>query len=111
MAEVQREIPSSNSILQYLHCGRCLRKALTEQGGHYPEGQKVEVRFTEIGLQVVCKVCKGNIIHIDFQGQKHPANLSSPLLPGEKHPDDLKPVLQEDEDCSIPGCGILPEAP
>jgi hypothetical protein len=34
-----------------------------------------EVGWTELGIQVWCKRHGINIIHVDFENQKHPANL------------------------------------
>jgi hypothetical protein len=36
-----------------------------------------EVGFTKIGIQIWCKRHEINILHIDFEGQKHPASLTA----------------------------------
>ena len=58
-----------SEIVSYFHCKQCLSKYL-ETFGNYE--QKIEAGFTKYGVQAWCKNCNQNIIHIDFQGQKHP---------------------------------------
>ncbi len=66
------ELSNRNCINLYLHCGKCL--------GEVPEGtspreyQKIQAGWTDQGLQVWCVRHDCNIIHIDFEGQTHPAN-------------------------------------
>lgn len=36
---------------------------------------RYNVGFTEIGLQIWCRRHEVNVAHIDFQGEKHPANI------------------------------------
>jgi hypothetical protein len=71
----QRDIPNTNQIEMYFHCGRCLSE---KPAGVSPkEWAQTEVGFTKIGLQVWCKRHDCNICHIDFEGQQHPANLTA----------------------------------
>ena len=62
---------SGNEIVQFFHCKKC--------GENIPPGmspsdyQDIEVGSTEIGFQVWCKRHDMNIVHIDFQGHKHPS--------------------------------------
>lgn len=48
-----------------------------------PEGaspqnyQELECGWTKIGLQIRCRKHNLNIIHIDFEGQQHPANTNA----------------------------------
>ena len=53
-------------IEMFFHCANCL--------GKVPENEKyrpyLEVGWTEKGLQVWCKLCNSNIIHLDFKGEK-----------------------------------------
>lgn len=73
-----RDIPNTNEIVSYLHCSLCLRdfknNAATTFGESPASYQRIEVGFTPIGLQVWCRRHDKNIVHIDFEGQKHPAN-------------------------------------
>jgi hypothetical protein len=69
-----RNIPSSNEIKAFFHCKLCLEEL--------PEGMsprnwvRMECGWTELGFQVWCLRHDVNIVHVDFQGRKHPANLS-----------------------------------
>lgn len=74
-----REITNDNAIGQFFHCGRCL--PLKPRDKSPRDWAALEVGFTPIGLQVWCKRCDANVCHIDFQGQKHPANLTCKLAP------------------------------
>ena len=68
-----RTIPATNEISSFIHCGKCLPE---KPDGQSPrEWASLEVGFTEIGLQIWCKRHEVNVAHIDFQGQKHPANV------------------------------------
>lgn len=66
------------SIVQFIHCAQCL----AEWSSGAAEGQsprqyaRHEVGFTKQGLQVRCTRHDLNIIHIDFEGCKHPADTS-----------------------------------
>lgn len=65
-------IPSANSIASFVHCGLCIQEM---PAGTSPRlWAQLEVGFTKIGIQVWCKRHECNVMHIDFQGQKHPAN-------------------------------------
>lgn len=69
----ERNIPAANSITAFMHCRRCMDEL--------PVGQSprtfaaLEVGFTAMGVQVWCKRHEINVMHIDFEGQRHPANL------------------------------------
>jgi len=65
-----RPVPNTNVILAYLHCRQCLEEA---HGGD----QRLEVGWTLLGLQVWCARHDMNIVHIDFEGQQHPANATA----------------------------------
>jgi hypothetical protein len=71
---VTRRIPSGNEIAMFFHCGNCLKDIPVGQSPS--EWSRLEAGFTKIGLQVRCKRCDANIVHIDFEGKKHPANTS-----------------------------------
>ena len=62
---------SKNEILQFFHCKVC---GETIHPGMSPsEYQDIEVGWTDKGLQVWCKRHDINIVHIDFEGHRHPA--------------------------------------
>ena len=69
-----REVPNTMEIVQYLHCSRCLDEL--PRGVSPQQWTRPDIGFTAIGLQVWCSRHNCNVMHIDFQGQKHPANLT-----------------------------------
>jgi hypothetical protein len=69
----RKPISSDLSIQSYMHCRRCIEER--PPGVSPREWAELEVGFTEVGLQVWCKRHECNVMHIDFEGQKHPANL------------------------------------
>jgi hypothetical protein len=75
----QRDITNELAILQYMHCGRCLDEwKAGETGSDVPISMstyaELSTGFTALGLQVWCKRHSCNVVHIDFEGQCHPAN-------------------------------------
>lgn len=74
MKKKQRPVPAVNCIKLYFHCSNCLPKKPREVSP--AEWARLEAGWTEIGFQVRCVRCDLNIAHVDFQGQKHPANTS-----------------------------------
>jgi len=67
-------LPSSKSIIAFFHCALCLKEK--PQLVSPQDWSMLEVGFTVKGLQVWCKRHECNVIHINFQGQTHPANTS-----------------------------------
>jgi len=67
-----RPIPCTYEIATFFHCANCA--ALRPPNKSLREWAQLEIGFTPIGLQVWCKRCEKNIVHVDFEGQKHPAN-------------------------------------
>jgi hypothetical protein len=69
---MSRKIPATNEILTYAHCGQCLDSLpKNESPASYA---RLSVGFTEIGLQIWCERHNMNVLSIDFEGKKHPAN-------------------------------------
>jgi hypothetical protein len=72
--------PSSNKeILAFIHCSFCVREIVdkvqeTGEPQSPAEYQKLEIGWTQLGLQVWCRRHDCNVMHIDFEGQRHPAN-------------------------------------
>ena len=66
-----RPWPVPNEIVQYFHCGMCMDERPEDQSPR--EWSSIEVGATVRGIQVMCKRHGVNIIHMDFQGTKHPA--------------------------------------
>lgn len=72
-----REIPNTNEIVSFMHCGLCLKQL---PAGKSPrEWAQLEVGWTKLGLQVWCRRHECNVLHVDFQGQRHPANVTMRL--------------------------------
>lgn len=71
-------ISNRHKIVQYLHCGLCIHEAV-EQKISPRDYQQVEVGWTEKGLQVWCKRHDCNVVHVDFEGEVHPANTTRHL--------------------------------
>ena len=67
----KKKIPITNKIAMFLHCKKCLKEL---PGGQSPrEFAAIEAGWTKIGLQLWCKRHEMNIMHVDFEGQQHPA--------------------------------------
>ncbi len=72
---------ASLAIIQYMHCRKCLEEIQdmvrrTGQSQSPATYSRYDIGFTKLGLQVWCRRHEINIVHIDFEGQQHPANLS-----------------------------------
>ena len=74
---------NENNIGMYLHCKICM--------SDIPEGEspathaRIATGWTPAGLQVWCARHDINIMHIDFQGNRHPADLTIANKELEKH--------------------------
>ena len=75
------ELSNENKIGSYLHCGKCLEEWKNTEEIRTKVSPKdyarIQVGWTEKGLQVWCNRHDCNMINIDFQGQKHPANVTA----------------------------------
>lgn len=68
-------VSAKNEIELYFQCSLCMQELMELEIEQSPqEYQQIEVGWTKKGLQVWCKRHDCNIVHIDFEGQKHPAN-------------------------------------
>lgn len=77
MQEYVGRIPATgqNWISSYLHCLQCLNEL---PPGESPRSyQKIQAGFTKYGIQVWCVRHESNIMHIDFEGSRHPADVAS----------------------------------
>lgn len=70
---IDRPIPTADVGLHYMNCRICTIEA-KERGEPIREYSKLSVAFTTVGLQVFCTRHEVNVIHIDFEGARHPAN-------------------------------------
>lgn len=68
-----REIGNDNQIFQFFHCTLCLEEKPSDISPR--DYAQLEMGFTELGIQVWCKRHECNVVHIDFEGATHPANL------------------------------------
>ena len=63
----------TNQIQLYLNCGMCAKEL---PPGESPQTYAhTQAGWTKHGIQVWCVRHDMNIIHIDFEGQQHPADL------------------------------------
>tara|TARA_B100001245_G_scaffold210209_1_gene174180 strand:+ start:230 stop:505 length:276 start_codon:yes stop_codon:yes gene_type:complete len=81
MTEVEPRGMDDNHIEQFLHCKLCgdevhSGKTDTGESESMRSYAKYELGWTKWGLQVWCIRHNANIIHIDFDGEKHKAYLS-----------------------------------
>jgi len=64
----------ANHIGEFFHCKECLKEL--------PEGQspqdyaRLSMGWTQPGFQVWCNRHNINVIHVHFEGVKHPADIS-----------------------------------
>ncbi len=65
-------IPLTNEIEMYFHCSLCIAELPDDTSPQ--EWQRLEMGWTELGFQVWCKRHVCNVMHVDFEGHKHPAN-------------------------------------
>jgi len=65
-------VSAENKIQGFIHCKSCM--SAKPKNKSPADWSKLECGWTENGLQIRCRRCDLNIIHIDFEGQKHPAN-------------------------------------
>lgn len=86
-------ITNENAIRAYMHCGLCLQELRDGKApGESPESYaRLTVGSTDIGWQVWCVRHDCNVVHIDYEGHVHPANLTRLLRPGEVLPVYGKP--------------------
>jgi hypothetical protein len=66
------DISDKNEISMFIHCGKCLPDK--PENVSPMEWAKTQVGFTPLGVQVWCNRCDCNVMHVDFEGAKHPAN-------------------------------------
>jgi hypothetical protein len=65
-------IENTNEIAMFFHCARCVFEKPAEVAPR--DWMRLEAGWTARGLQVWCVRHDINIVHIDFEGHKHPAN-------------------------------------
>ena len=65
---------NTNEIHLYAHCALCLESL--PAGESASSWARLSIGSTPIGFQVWCTRHDVNVMHIDFEGAQHPANLS-----------------------------------
>ena len=65
-------IPLTNEIWMFFHCGLCI--AEIPNGISPRDWMRLEIGWTVQGFQVWCKRHDCNVVHMDFESHKHPAN-------------------------------------
>lgn len=72
-------VPNTKEIKAYLHCNLCWREK--PKNVFIRDYQQLEVGWTDLGIQVWCRRHNVNIVHIDFEKNKHPANTTIDRTP------------------------------
>lgn len=65
-------VSANNEIEAFLHCAMCIEEKPADMSMR--EYGSYEIGWTPHGFQMWCIRHECNVMHIDFQGQKHPAN-------------------------------------
>ncbi len=73
------DLSTDNSIVSFMHCSRCLDEI--PEGVSPREWAQLEAGWTNPGFQVWCKRHELNILHVDFEGVKHPATTHIKISP------------------------------
>lgn len=72
MSEERPPPSNENEIKAFLHCALCMaEKPRTVSARDYA---RLEIGWTDIGFQAWCVRHDVNVLHVDFEGQKHKAN-------------------------------------
>ncbi len=66
---------NGDAIERYIHCSMCLDTVPTGQSPQ--EWSRYEVGLTKWGIQIWCARHKCNIMHINFEGERHPADMTA----------------------------------
>jgi len=63
-------------IVQFLHCRLCGIEVLAGANSSPRDHARFSIGWTKQGLQVWCNRHDRNVMHIDFEGIQHPANMA-----------------------------------
>ena len=67
-------ISNEHRIESYLHCGKCVDEI---PGDISPrDWAQLEVGWTVEGIQIWCRRHECNVMHMDFEGHQHPADVT-----------------------------------
>ena len=68
---------NKNNIKAFIHCKMCLDEIKLDQKPTSPEEYAwLSCGWTTKGIQLWCARHECNVIHIDFEGYKHPADVT-----------------------------------
>ena len=93
---IKMDIEISNAIGVFLHCGMCLGELPEDVSPR--EWALLEVGWTQRGFQVWCQIHEINVVHMDFEGSKHPARMDCDAPVRElkqDYLDDARTVIEE----------------
>lgn len=71
------EFGNKLAIVQYIHCKLCFDQL--PRGKSMEEYARLSVGMTRQGLQVWCARHDCNVMHVDYQGHKFPADMTRHL--------------------------------
>lgn len=71
------EFGNKLGILQYIHCRLCFEEL--PRGKSMEDYSRYSIGMTKQGFQVWCRRHDCNVLHIDLQGHKHPADMTRHL--------------------------------
>lgn len=64
--------PNDKHITAFIHCALCLQEK--DHAVSPAEFARFEIGWTKFGFQVWCRRHDCNVLHVNFEGQKHPAD-------------------------------------
>jgi len=73
-AKRKQVVSNKLKIGVYCHCAKCLKEL--PSGESAQSYSRYSVGWTELGLQVWCNRHNANVMNVDFEGIRHPANVS-----------------------------------
>ena len=75
-------ISNKLEIKMYLHCAKSLEEKPDDIAP--VDWAKTKIGWTEQGIQLWCERHNTNVMHMDFEGQKHPANTDADYVGGKQ---------------------------
>lgn len=63
-----------NEIIMFFHCAQCIEEKPDDESPR--SWGRLEAGWTKAGFQIWCKRHEINILHVNFQGQQHPATMA-----------------------------------
>lgn len=80
------DIPNTNEIGSFFHCARCLNEK--PDGVSPRDWARLEVGWTQLGVQIWCVRHESNVAHIDFRDAQIGINSTAPV----EKPNDTPPT-------------------